>query len=126
MRTRRSRLTAMAAAMTLLATVASTASAAPVERTRSTISCLGASVTLVMHPGWAASVLWDISTENVPNAPSYIMKKIEGSVYVDGVLTSTFSTSIGEMTGFGEPLSCEWEVHEPGRDIYGTSELVEL
>ena len=96
------------------------------ERTRSTIQCAGASVTLVMHPGWAASVLWDISTEDVPNAPSYIMKKIEGSVYVDGVLTSTFSTSIGELIGFGEPLLCDWEVHEPGRDIYGTSELVEL
>ena len=107
-------------------TLASTASAAPVERNRSTIECLGASVTLVMHPGWAASVLWDISTEDVPNAPSYIMKKVEGSVYVDGVLTSTFSTSIGKLTGFGEPLLCAWEVHEPGRDIYGTSELVQL
>ena len=59
-----------------------------------------------MHPGWAASVLWDITTEDVPNAPSYIMKKVEGSVYVDGVLTSTFSTSIGKLTGFGEPLLC--------------------
>jgi hypothetical protein len=126
MRTRRSRIAAIAAATTLLATLASTVSAAPVERTRSTIECLGSSVTLVMHPGWAASVLWDISTEDVPNSPSYIMKKVEGSVYVDGVLTSTFSTSIGEMTGFGAPLICAWEVHEPGRDVYGTSELVQL
>ena len=126
MRTRRSRPASLLAAATILATVTTAVSAAPVERTRSTISCLGSSVTLVFHPGWAASVLWDISTEDVPNAPSYIMKKIDGETFVNGVSQGTFSVSLGKMTGFGEPLSCTWEVHKPGFDAYGTSELVEL
>ena len=126
MRTRRSIPAAAVAALTLLSVLTSAVSAAPVERTRSTISCLGASVTLVFHPGWGGSVLWDISTEEEPNKPSYIMKRIDGETFVNGVSQGTFSVSLGQMTGFGEPLQCTWEVHKPGFDAYGTSELVEL
>ena len=122
----RTRVTATIAALTLATTIASTTLAVPVERTRSIISCLGASVTLVMHPGWAAIVLWDISSADVQNKPSYLIKKVSGEVFVDGQLVSTFTNSIGEKKGFGDPLICEWEVHHPGTDIYGTSELVQL
>ena len=85
----------------------------------------GALVDLGDAPGWAALVLRD-SHRGRADAPSYIMKKVEGSVCVDGVPDIDLQDLIGEMIGFGEPLLCDWEVHEPGRDIYGTSELVEL
>ena len=124
MRTLRTRLTAILAAAALTAIVGTSASAAPVERTRSTIECDGASVTLVMHPGWAAPVQWDISTEDVPNAPSYIALYIEGDVYLNGVYSHSFSSSLGGMVGLGERLQCEFEVHKPGFDAYGYTELV--
>jgi hypothetical protein len=117
---------AMFAGLTLTAMVAATAAAAPVERTRSSIECDGAEVTLVMHPGWAAPVQWDLSTEDVPNAPSYIAQYIEGDVYIDGQYARSFTTSIGEMVGFGEPLQCTFEVHKPGLDVYGYTEIVVL
>ena len=122
----RSRLAATIAAGALSVLIAAPAAAVPVERTRSTIDCAGAEVSLVMHPGWAAPVQWDISTEDVDNAPSFIAKYIEGDVYLDGQYARSFSTSIGEMVGFGEPLSCTFEVHKPGFDVYGYTEIVQL
>ena len=122
----RSRLAATIAAGALSVLIAAPAAAAPVERTRSTIECAGAEVSLVMHPGWAAPVQWDISTEDVDSAPSFIAKYIEGDVYVDGQYARSFSTSIGEMVGFGEPLACTFEVHKPGFDVYGYVEIVQL
>ena len=126
MRTHRSRIAAILSGVALAATVASTVAAVPQERTRSTVECLGASVSLVMHPGNAAPVLWDISTEDVADKPSYIIKEVSGEVFVDGQSQGTFSFSNGKMVGLGEPLQCEWELHEPGLDIYGTSKLVRL
>jgi hypothetical protein len=126
MRTIRSRLTAAIAGVTLTAFVAATAMAAPVERTRSTIDCDGHDVTLVMHPGWAAPVQWDISIEQVANAPSFIAKYIEGDVYINGEYARSFSTSLGLMVGLGEPLACTFEVHKPGFDVYGYTEIVIL
>lgn len=123
---RRASATAIVAGVLFAGTLAATASAVPKENTRSTVSCLGASVTLVMHPGNAAPVLWDISTEDVANKPSYIIKEVAGEVFVDGQSQGTFSFSNGQMLGFGEPLQCEWELHEPDRDIFGTSTLVQL
>lgn len=119
-------LTTATAAVLLLAVVVAPVSAAPVERTRSTINCAGHEVSLVMHPGWAAPVQWDISSEDVDGAPSFIAKYIEGDVYLDGVFARSFTTSLGEMVGFGEPLSCTFEVHRPGFDVYGYTELVVL
>lgn len=124
MHSSRSRLAGTIAGITLSVIVAAGATAAPVERTRSTIECDGLEVTLVMHPGWAAPVQWDISTEDVPNAPSYIAQYIEGDVYLDGQYARSFTTSIGEMVGFGETVSCTFEVHKPGFDVYGYTELV--
>ena len=126
MRTLRSPLAATIAALTAATIMAATVAAAPVERTRSTIDCAGHEVSLVMHPGWAAPVQWDISTDDVDNAPSFIAKYIEGDVYLDGQYARSFTTSIGEMVGFGEPLSCTFEVHKPGFDVYGYTEIVEL
>jgi hypothetical protein len=122
----RSRLAATIAAGSFSLAIAATAAAAPVERTRSTIDCDGATVSLVMHPGWAAPVQWDISTDTEPNAPSFIAKYIEGDVYINGEYAQSFTTSIGEMVGFGEPLSCTFEVHKPGLDVYGYTEIVRL
>jgi hypothetical protein len=126
MRTIRSRLTAAVAGVTLTAVVAASAMAAPVERTRSTIDCDGHNVTLVMHPGWAAPVQWDISIEEVANAPSFIARYIEGDVYINGEYARSFSSSLGLMAGLGEPLSCTFEVHKPGFDVYGYTEIVVL
>lgn len=118
------RLAALAAALAMTAVLATSVSAAPVERTRSTIECDGIDVTLVMHPGWAAPVQWDISTEDVPNAPSYIAQYIEGDVYLNGQYSHSFTSSIGAMVGLGDPIACEFEVHKPGFDVYGYTELV--
>jgi hypothetical protein len=30
------------------------------------------------------------------------------------------------MTGFGEPLTCAFEVHKDGFDVYGTVQVVRL
>ena len=126
MRTLRSRLSALIAATAILAISATTVSAVPVERTRSTVECLGSSVTLIMHPGDSGIVQWDISTEDVQNAPSLIIKSLTANVFVEGAFVGSFSASFGKKAGFGTPLSCVWEVHKPGLDVYGTSELVEL
>lgn len=125
MRTPRTRLAATIAAALLTTILVSNASAAPVERTRSSIECDGADVSLVMHPGWASPVHWDISGDE-QNAPSYIAQYIEGDVYINGEYARSFTTSIGEMVGFGEPLECTFEVHKPGFDAYGYTELVVL
>lgn len=126
MRISRSRLAATIAGVTLTAIVATTAIAAPVERTRSTIDCGGHDVSLVMHPGWAAPVQWDISVEEVESAPSFIAKYIEGDVFLNGEYARSFSTSLGLMAGLGDPLSCTFEVHKPGFDVYGYTEIVVL
>jgi hypothetical protein len=123
LRSLRTRLVAIVAGATLVAIVAAPATAAPVERTRSYVDCDGASVSLVMHPGWAAAVQWDISDADVENAPSYIATYIEGDVYLDGVYARSFTSSLGAMVGLGEPLSCTFEVHKPGFDVYGYTEI---
>lgn len=123
---RRSTVSAAVAALVLAAGLAGTVSAAPVERTRSTIECLGTSATLIMHPGDSAIVQWDISTEDVRNSPSFIIKSLTANVFVGGEPVGTFSASFGKKTGFGEPLQCTFEVHNGAVDVYGTSELVQL
>lgn len=126
MRSRRSTLAAVVAALCLAGSLASTVSAVPVERTRSTIECLGTSATLIMHPGDSAIVQWDISVDDVQNAPSFIIKSLTANVFIDGEPVGTFSASFGKKTGFGEPLACAFEVHNGNVDVYGTSELVQL
>jgi len=126
MRTTRSRLVALLTAATLVVAIAAPAAAAPVERTRSTVNCDGSDVTLVMHPGAAAPVQWDISVEDVENAPSFIAKYIEADIYLDGQYAFSYTSSLGQMVGLGEPLSCTFEVHKPGFDAYGSTELVLL
>ena len=126
MRNFRTRLTATIGAATLTAVLATNVAAAPIERTRSTVDCDGASVTFVMHPGNSAVVQWDVSTEEVPNAPSFIAKYIEADIYIDGAYAFSFASSKGQMVGLGEPLSCTFEVHKPGFDAYGYAELAQL
>jgi hypothetical protein len=109
----------------LVAVVAGVATAAPVAKTIVTVACDGTSATLIMHPGDGGTAMWDISTSDVQNAPSFLIKRIQAQVFSGGELVGTVDVSLGNKTGFGTPLSCVFEVHKPGVDVYGTSELVQ-
>jgi len=126
MRTLRLPLGALLAALMLSAVLAVGASATPVAKTVATVECEGASATMLMHPGGGGKAIWDISVESVQNAPSYLIKRVEGTFYVGGVVVGTLDNSVGQKTGFGEPLTCAFEVHKPGIDVYGTLTLVQL
>jgi hypothetical protein len=126
MRTLRLPVGALLVALMLSAVLAVGASATPVAKTVATVECEGASATLLMHPGGGGKAIWDISVESVQNAPSYLIKRVEGTFYVGGVVVGTLDNSVGQKTGFGEPLTCAFEVHKPGIDVYGTLTLVQL
>ncbi|HET7129357.1 MAG TPA: hypothetical protein VFJ93_09820 [Gaiellaceae bacterium] len=110
----------------LSAGLAAGASATPVARTVATVECQGASATLLMHPGEGGKAIWDISEESVDNAPTYLIKRIDGNVFAGGELVGTLDKSLGSKDGFGEPLSCAFEVHRDGFDVYGTLQLVRV
>ena len=126
MRTLRLPVGALLVALMLGAVLAVGASATPVAKTVATVECQGASATLLMHPGEGGKAIWDISDESVQNAPSYLITRVEGNVYVSGELVGTLDKSVGNKTGFGEPLICAFEVHRNGFDVYGTLHLVRL
>ena len=126
MRTLRLPVGALLVALMLGAVLAVGASATPVARTVVTVECQGASATLLMHPGWGGKAVWDISDESVQNAPSYLVKRVEASFFVGGELVGTMDRSVGQKIGFGEPLTCAFEKHEVGLDVYGTLTLVRL
>jgi hypothetical protein len=117
---------ALLVALMLGSVLAIEASAAPVAKRVATVECQGASATLLMHPGEGGKALWDISEESVQNAPGYLIKRVEGNVFANGELVGTIDKSAGNKTGFGEPISCAFEVHEVGFDVYGTLHLVQL
>lgn len=116
---------ALVSACTLVAVVAGGAAAAPVAKTIVTVSCDGTSATVIMHPGEGGTAMWDISTSDIQDAPSFLIKRLQAQVYADGISVGSIDVSIGNKTGFGTPLSCVFEVHKDGVDVYGTSELVE-
>jgi hypothetical protein len=126
MRTLRLPVGALLVALMLSAVLAVGASATPVAKTVATVECEGASATLLMHPGEGGKAIWDISGESVQNAPSYLIKRVEASIYAGGELVGTIDKSAGQKTGFGEPLTCAFEVHKPGVDAYGTLTLARL
>jgi hypothetical protein len=126
MRTLRLPVGALLVALMLGAVLAVGAAATPVAKTVATVECQGASATLLMHPGEGGKAIWDISDESVQNAPSYLLTRVEGNVYVSGELVGTLDKSVGNKTGFGEPLICAFEVHRNGFDVYGTLHLVRL
>ena len=126
MQTLRLPVGALLVASLLGAVLAVGASATPVAKTVATVECQGASATLLMHPGEGGKAIWDISDESVQNAPSYLIKRIEGTAFVGGDLVGTLDESLGSKTGFGEPLTCAFEVHRDGFDIYGTLQVVSL
>jgi hypothetical protein len=126
MRTLRLPVGALLVALMLSAVLAVGASATPVAKTVATVECDGASATLLMHPGGGGKAIWDISVESVQNAPSFLIKRVEGTFYVGGAVVGTLDDSVGQKTGFGEPLICAFEVHKPGIDVYGTLTLVQL
>ena len=125
MRTLRLPVGALLVALMLGAVLAVGASATPVART--TVECQGASATLLlMHPGGGGKAVWDI--ESAQDAPSYLIKRVEGIVYdPNGEPVGTLDKSVGEKTGFGEPLTCEFEVHwDDGFYVRATLHLVRL
>ena len=126
MRTLRLPVWALLVALMLSAVLAVGASATPVAKTVATVECEGASATMLMHPGGGGKAIWDISDESVQNAPSYLIKRVEGNVFASGELVGTLDKSVGNKTGFGEPLACAFEVHRNGFDVYGTLHLVRL
>lgn len=126
MRTLRLPVGALLVALLLSAVLAVGASATPVPKTVATVECEGASATLLMHPGGGGTAIWDISVESVQNAPSYLIKRVEGTFYAGGAPVGTLDKSLGQKTGFGEPLTCAFEVHKPGIDVYGTLTLARL
>jgi len=126
MRTLRLPVGALLVALMLGAILAVGAAATPVAKTVATVECQGASATLLMHPGEGGKAIWDISDESVQNTPSYLIKRVEGNVYVSGELVGTLDKSVGNKTGLGEPLICAFEVHRNGFDVYGTLHLVRL
>lgn len=126
MRTLRLPVGVFLVALMLGAVLAVGASATPVAKTVATVECQGASATLLMHPGEGGKAIWDISAESVQNAPSYLIKRIEANVFAGGEFAGTLDKSLGSKTGFGEPLTCAFEVHRDGFDVYGTLELARL
>jgi hypothetical protein len=120
-----SRVVVLVAALALMAVAAGVAAAEPVAKTIVTVACDGTSATLIMHPGEGGTAMWDISTSDVRNAPSFLIKRLQAEVFSGGELVGTIDVSVGNKTGFGAPLSCTFEVHKPGVDVYGTSELVQ-
>ena len=126
MRTLRLPVGALLVTLMLSAVLAVGASATPVAKAVATVACEGASATLLMHPGGGGKAIWDISLESVQNAPSYLIKRVEGTFFVGGVVVGTLDGSVGQKTGLGEPLTCAFEVHKPGIDVYGTLTLVQL
>ena len=126
MRTLRLPVGALLVALVLGAVLAVGASATPVAKTVATVECQGASATLLMHPGEGGKAIWDISVESVQDAPSYLIKRVQGNFYGGGELVGTRDKSVGKKTGFGEPLTCAFEVHKAGVDVYGTLQLVQL
>ena len=126
MRTLRLPVGALLVALMLGAVLAVGASATPVAKTVATVECQGASATVLMHPGEGGKAIWDISVESVQNAPSYLIKRVEGSFFVGGEFVGTLDKSVGQKTGFGEPLICAFQVHKDGVDVYGTLTLVRL
>jgi len=126
MRTLRLPVGMLLVALMLGVVLAVGASATPVAKTVATVECQGASATLLMHPGEGGKAIWDISEESVQNAPSYLIQRIEGNFFVNGEMVGTLDKSIGQKTGFGEPLSCAFEVHKDGFDVYGTLTLARL
>jgi hypothetical protein len=126
MRTLRLPVTVLLVALMICAVLAAGASATPVAKTVATVECQGASATLLMHPGEGGKAVWDISNESVQDAPSYLIERIEGNVFAGGELVGTLDKAVGNKTGFGEPLTCAFEVHRDGFDIYGRLQLVRL
>ena len=127
MRTLRLAVGALLVALMLGAVLPVGASATPVART--TVECEGASATLLlMHPGVGGKAIWDISVESARDAPSYLIKRVEGIVYSpSGDPVGTLDKSAGQKTGLGDPLSCEFEVHwDDGFYVRATLQLVRL
>jgi hypothetical protein len=90
----------------------------------------GTGTIVTLHPG-TGKALWDVTTEVVSKAPSYLIKGIDHDVYVNGSLVGSFSYRFGNKVGLGEVFTCTYTetFTTPGGDlveIFGTSEKVRL
>ena len=55
-----------------------------------------------------------------------MVKRLQRSLDRATTKIAALDKSLGRKTGFGEPLTCAFEVHKPGVDAYGTLTLVRL
>jgi hypothetical protein len=124
MRALRAPIGALLVTLLLSAVLAVGASATPVARTVATVACEDASVTLLMHPGNGGKAIWDISDESVQHGPSYLIKRVQAEFFVDGESVGGFDNSVGNKTGFGEPVTCAFRVDGDGFYALGTLTLV--
>ena len=116
---------ALLVALLSSAVLAVGASATPVARTVATVACEDASVTLLMHPGNSGKAIWDISDDSVQDGPSYLIKRVQAEFFVDGQSVGGFDRSVGNKTGFGEPVTCAFRVDGDGIYALGTLTLVQ-
>lgn len=65
----------------------------------------GTGTILTLHPG-IGKALWDVTTEVVSNAPSYLIKSIDQDVYVNDVFIGHFSYRFGQKVGLGDGFTC--------------------
>lgn len=85
---------------------------------------------VTVHPGLGKPI-WDVSSAEVLNKPSYMLKSIDQDVYVDGVFIGTFSYRFGNKFGVGTPIACTYQESLIDRDghlieVDGNSELVPM
>jgi hypothetical protein len=67
----------------------------------------GTGTILTLHPG-VGKALWDVTTEVVSKAPSYLIKRVDQDVYVNDVFIGHFTFRFGEKVGLGDEFTCTY------------------
>jgi hypothetical protein len=102
-------ISVLAATTTLVGAASmSSASAVPQDPNGTVVAqeCTGGTGSIVtLHPG-AGKALWDVTTQVVSSAPSYLIKSVVLDIYENGEFVATDSFSFGNKTGVGEVVTC--------------------
>jgi len=85
---------------------------------------------VTLRPG-AGKALWDVTTEVVSKAPSYLIKSIVLDIYVNGEFIGTDTFLFGNKNGVGDIVTCTFTetFTTPEGDlveIFGSGERVRL
>jgi hypothetical protein len=83
------------------------------------------SVTLTLHPG-IGKALWDVTSVDVTNSPSFLIKGIDQEVFVNGESIGMFAYRFGNKIGLGDPITCTYTETFTGAngeliEVHGTS-----